>query len=135
MSSHSGLDRIEQHGILCLCLVFQLESKLRLLEPSHPSLLHVIFGEEQRRANASSASSNATEDERPSEPIVSVAGHPLVAIAKDREDYHAETRQYSSCEEKISGDLKKIELVSSQKIKEFTRLYHEKEMLLIGSTA
>lgn len=65
----------------------------------------MVFSEEQRRADTSSDGSNAGEHERPAEPVVGVAWHPLIAIAEDREDNHAEASADADSEQEVSRDL------------------------------
>lgn len=66
----------------------------------------MMFGEEKCRADTGSASSNAAKDERPAEPVICIARHPLISITEDRKNYHAETGANASAKQEVCGDLK-----------------------------
>lgn len=117
--------------------MFHLKSKLRFLKLPHAALLHVELGEEQGGADASSTGADAAEDERPAEPVVGVARHPLVAVAEAGEDYHAQPGTNASAQQDVRRDLKlkAVERLSAVETQFRSNLYHQQEMLLIRSTA
>lgn len=67
----------------------------------------MMFGEKESGADTSSTSADAAENEWPAEPVVGVARHPFVAIAKDRKDYHSQASADACCKEKVGSDLEK----------------------------
>lgn len=123
--------------ILCLRLVFQLEPHLGLFELSDSAFLNVVLGEEESGADTSSTSSDAAENERPSEPIVGVTGHPFVAIAEACENYHTQSGTNARAKQKIRGNLKRWKgSFQSRRIKRIeSHPYHKQEMLLIWPAA
>lgn len=97
--------RVCKFSILCLCFMFELKSKLRFFELSCATFLDMEFCVKESWANTSCNCTDASENKRPSEPVVGIAWHPFVTVAKQCENYHSQACTNTSCEQKVGGYL------------------------------